>query len=129
MIILAATDGQPHSEKAVEYAFAFSRAFKAALFVIYVVSPKSTEDKDKNIKNGMRVLGRAKIRGAELGVEVQALLEAGDPSETIVGAADRVEADLVVIGSSGKGGGGLLGGKSTSESIFKNSSCTVTVVK
>ncbi|MEM0449574.1 MAG: universal stress protein [Methanomassiliicoccales archaeon] len=128
MIILAATDGQPHSEKAVEYAFAFSRAFKAALYVIYVVSPKSNEDKDKNIKNGMRVLGRTKIRGAELGVEVNALLEAGDPSDTIVGAAERIEADLLVIGSSGRSGG-LLGGKSTSEQIFKNAHCTVTVVR
>jgi nucleotide-binding universal stress UspA family protein len=129
MIIQAAPDGQPDSDKGVEYDFASSRAFKAALSVIYVVSPKSNEDKDKNIKNGMRVLGRTKIRGAELGVEVNALLEAGEPADTIVGASDRVEADLVVIGSSGNNKGGLLGGKSNSEMIFKSASCTVTVVR
>ncbi|HVO77941.1 MAG TPA: universal stress protein, partial [Methanomassiliicoccales archaeon] len=37
MNVLVATDGRAHSEKAVEYAFLLARAFRARLFVIYVV--------------------------------------------------------------------------------------------
>ena len=66
MNVLAGTNGTPGSEKATEFAFAYCRSFNANFYVLYVVSTKSDEDKDKNIKNGMRVLGRLKIRGADL---------------------------------------------------------------
>ena len=68
MNIIVGTDGRPHSEKAVEFAMKYSRAFRANLFVMYIVSPKSGEEKDKQIKNGMRVLGRAKIMASEAGI-------------------------------------------------------------
>ncbi|QLH74265.1 MAG: universal stress protein [Methanomassiliicoccales archaeon] len=132
MRVLLATDGKPHSEKAVEYGFALYKQFKPTFVALYVVDPRSGIEKDKDIKNGMRVLGRLKIRGADIGIEVATLLEAGDPMETILLAAQRIKADAIVLGKTTdrSTGGGLLGGsKSISEFIIKNSTCPVIVVK
>jgi nucleotide-binding universal stress UspA family protein len=130
MRVLVATDGKPFSEKAVEYGFALFKQFKPTFVALYVVDPRSGEEKDKEIKNGMRVLGRLKIRGADIGIEVATLLEAGDPMETIALAADRIKADVVIIGKNPeRSGGGLLGGKATSDFVIKNTVCTVIIVR
>jgi len=130
MRIVVGNDGRPHSEKAAEYAFKLAKAFQATLFMLYIVSPKAQEEKDKNIKNGMRVLGRAKIHAADLGVELATLLEAGEPHETLLLAANKLSADAIVVGASGeKTGMAKLLGSSTSETIYKNSPCTVILVK
>jgi nucleotide-binding universal stress UspA family protein len=130
MNIIVGTDGKPHSEKAVEFAFAYAKAFRGTLFIMYIVSPKAQEDKDKNIKNGMRVLGRAKIRASEIGVEIATLLEAGEPQDTILLAADKLDADCIIVGSSGeKSGLAKMLGTSVSETIFKSAPCTVIVVR
>jgi nucleotide-binding universal stress UspA family protein len=130
MRVLVATDGKPFSDKAVEYGFALFKQFKPTFVALYVVDPRSGEEKDKEIKNGMRVLGRLKIRGADIGIEVATLLEAGDPMETIALAADRIKADVVIIGKNPeRSGGGLLGGKATSDFVIKNTVCTVIIVR
>lgn len=130
MRVMVATDGKQFSDKAVEYGFALFKQFKPTFVALYVVDPRSGEEKDKEIKNGMRVLGRLKIRGADIGIEVATLLEAGDPMETIALAADRIKADVVIIGKNPeKSGGGLLGGKATSDFVIKNTVCTVIVVR
>lgn len=126
MNLIVANDGKPHSEKAAEYAIVLAKVLKSTLFEIYVVNPKANIEKDKNIKNGMRVLGRSKIKAAELGVELTTLLEAGNPLDTILEAAERTEADMIIIGSSGKKS--KFGGR-TSDSIYKNAPCTVTIVR
>ncbi|NLT37780.1 MAG: universal stress protein [Methanomassiliicoccus sp.] len=130
MNIIVGTDGKPHSEKAVEFSFAYAKAFRGTLYIMYIVSPKAQEDKDKNIKNGMRVLGRAKIRASEVGVDIATLLEAGEPQDTILLAAEKLDADCIILGSSGeKSGLAKIMGTSVSETIFKNANCTVVVVR
>lgn len=129
MNVIVANDGKPHSEKAAQYAIVLAKVLRCNLYAIYVVSPKAELEKDKNIRNGMRVLGRTKIKAAEIGVELNTLLEAGDPYNTIMEAAERVEADMIIVGSSGKTGMKAKFSGSTAESIYKTSSCTVTVVR
>jgi nucleotide-binding universal stress UspA family protein len=98
--------------------------------MIYIVGPKAQEEKEKNIKNGMRVLGRAKIRASDIGVPLATLLEAGEAHETLLLAANKLKADALIIGSSGeRTGRARLLGTSTSETIFKNAPCTVVVVR
>jgi nucleotide-binding universal stress UspA family protein len=129
MKILLTTDGKPHSDKAVEYAIGYAVPFKAELFAVFVVSPRPGEDREKTIKAGMAVLDKVKKKAAERGVNVTALLEAGSPYEAILAAADRVKADAIVVGTSGKSviDRVLIG--SVSEYIVRNARCTVIVVK
>lgn len=130
MNIIVGNDGSPQSEKAIEYAFAYAKAFQGTLFVLYIVSPKAQEDREKNIKNGMRVLGRAKIRASDIGVQIATLLEAGEPHSTILMAANKLKASCIILGSSSeKTGMAKLRGAGTSEIIFKSAPCTVIVVR
>lgn len=129
MIVLVATDGAPHSERAVQYAMAYSLASNSKLYALYIVSPKAAEDKQKNIKNGMRVLGRLKIKAAELGLDFSPLLEAGHAGQTIVEAADRIEADLIVIGKRPKKSMGKLFGGCTSDDVYRLADCNITLVR
>ena len=129
MKILLTTDGKPHSEKAVAYAIDLAVPFKAELFAVYVVSPKAGEDREKHIKAGMAALDEIKKKAAEKGINMTALLEAGSPYEAILAAADRIKADAIVVGTSGKSmiDRVLIG--SVSEYIVRNARCTVIVVK
>jgi nucleotide-binding universal stress UspA family protein len=129
MNVLFATDGKPHSEKATKYAMEYAKRNEAKLFIVFVVSPKADEDKEKLIQNGMKVLERLKLEAVEKKVEVTTLLEAGNPYEAIISASDRVKAEAIIVGTSGKTvlDRVLIG--SVSEYVVRNSRCTVIVVK
>lgn len=129
MNVLFATDGKPHSDKATKYAMEYAKRQDAKLFIVFVVSPKADEDKERLIQNGMKVLERLKLEAVEKGVEATTLLEAGSPYEAIISASDRVKAEAIIVGTSGKTvlDRVLIG--SVSEYVVRNSRCTVIVVK
>jgi nucleotide-binding universal stress UspA family protein len=129
MTILLATDGKPHSEKAVNYAFDYAALRKEGLYIVFAVSPKSEDDKERMINQGMAVLEDMKRRGAKENVKVTTMLEAGNPYEAVLNAADRVRADAIVVGTSGKTAIDRVLIGSVSEYIIRNSKCTVIVVK
>ena len=129
MRVLLATDGKPHSEKAVSYGLDYAKRFDAELFIVYVVSPKAGEDREKVIAHGMAVLEAVKTRAQEARLSVTTLLEAGSPHEATLAAAERVQADAIVVGTSGKTmiDRALIG--SVSEYVVRNARCTVIVVR
>ena len=127
--ILLATDGKEHSAKAVRYAFDQAKDHKATLFVVFVVSPKADEDKERTIRLGLDELDRLKDMASKEGIEVKTMLEAGSPYDTILKVSDRVNANEIVVGTSGKTviDRVLIG--SVSEYIVRNARCTVIVVR
>ena len=127
--LLLATDGKKHSEKAINYAFDFAALQKAALFIIFVASPKAEEDKEKIVKFGMEVLDKLKQRGTQKGVSVTTILEAGSPYETILTASEMIKADAIIVGTSGKTAIDRVLIGSVSEYVVRNARCTVIVVK
>ena len=129
MNVLLATDGKPHSGKAIDYAIEFASRYGATLFIVFVVSPKQGEDSEKAVKAGMAVLEEVKKKAVDKGVNATGLLEAGSPYETILAAAERINADAIVVGTSGKTviDRVLIG--SVSEYVVRNARCTVIVVK
>lgn len=129
MNILLATDGKAHSEKAINYALDYAKLNKAMLFIVFVVSPKAGEDREKIIKQGMSVLEELKKRALEQSVAVTTLLEAGNPYEAIITASERVNADAIIVGTSGKSVVDRVLIGSVSEYVVRHSRCTVIVVK
>jgi len=129
MNVLLATDGKSHSDKATKYAMNYAKTFNAQLFIVFVVSPKADEDKEKLVQNGMQVLEKLKTEAKSSGVNVTTLLEAGNPYESILAASDRIKAETIIVGTSGKTvlDRVLIG--SVSEYIVRNSRCTVIIVK
>lgn len=129
MTILLATDGKPHSEKAVKYAFDYAALRKEGLYVVFAISPKSEDDKDQIIKQGMAILDDLKKRGTRENMKVTTMLEVGNPYEAVLNAADQVKADAIVVGTSGKAAIDRVLIGSVSEHIVRHSKCTVIVVK
>ena len=79
---------------------------------------------------GDRLMGRARARAQEQGVRtVQTLLEDGDPANTILRVAKRLQVDMIVLGSRGLGDvKGLLMG-SVSHRVAHLAECTCVSVK
>lgn len=127
--MLLATDGKPHSGKAVSYALDYAKCFGADLFIVYVVSPKHGEDREKIIAQGMKILEEVKTKALEKGLSVTTLLEAGNPHEATLASAERIGADAIVVGTSGKTVMDRVLIGSVSEFIVRNARCTVIVVR
>ena len=129
MNVLLATDGKQHSDKAVNYAIEYAERFAANLFIVFVVSPRHGEDRDAVIKTGMTVLEDIKQKALEKKVSVTTMLEAGNPYEATLAVSERIKADAIVVGTSGKTvlDRALIG--SVSEFIVRNARCTVVVVQ
>jgi nucleotide-binding universal stress UspA family protein len=127
--LLLATDGKPHSAKAIDYAMEMAKLTSSKLFIMYVVSPKNESERSEAIKEGMSQLQDLKRQAGDRGLDVTTLLEGGSPYQTIVSAAERIKAGAIVVGTSGKSvlDRVLIG--SVSEYVVRNSNCTVIVVK
>jgi nucleotide-binding universal stress UspA family protein len=68
-------------------------------------------------------------RGREAGVTVSFLVWTGDPGDMIVSAAEAEHADMIVVGSHGRGAVGRLFLGSVSEHVVRNAPCPVLVVR
>ncbi len=130
MSILVATDGLPHSEKAVRFAIDLAKCRKTTLYVLHIVRGRRGVENEKIIKAGMLLLEGIKSLGAAYGVPVVGLLESGSTYDLIIAKAEENEADIIVVGTSGKPheeSGQLMG--SVSEHVVHSAMCTVVVVR
>ena len=138
--ILVATDGSQYSDKALEVAIGLAKVFNTSLYIIHVVE----EDKvamaastmpimvnviEDMVKIGNEILNKAKAKASEAGVNAEAILARGNAADKILENADKLNVDLIVVGSRGLRGLArfLLG--SVSEKVVRHSSKPVLVVK
>lgn len=127
--LLLATDGKPHSMKAAQYAIELANLASSKLYMIYVVSKSNESEKQASIDEGMEKLEELKELASASGVEATALLEGGDIYEAVIDAAERLQVGAVIVGTSGKSTLGRVLIGSVSEFIYRNSRCSVIVVR
>jgi nucleotide-binding universal stress UspA family protein len=127
--LLLATDGKPHSNKAIRYAIELAKLTSSKLFIIYVVSPKNEAERKDLTQEGLERLQELKNLAGESGVEVTTLLEGGSPYLSIISTAERIKAGAIIVGTSNKSSLDRVLIGSVSEFVVRNSSCTVIVVK
>ena len=135
--VLLATDLTKASEVATDWAFALAERHGADLLVVSVIDPR--ELRQESQRTGMRwdqVRDRRQIaaqglvvRGRPAGVNVAFLVWTGDPGESIVSAAEAEAADLIVVGTHGRGKIGRLFLGSVSEYVMRNAPCPVLVAR
>jgi nucleotide-binding universal stress UspA family protein len=123
--ILVGTDGSDAAGRAVELGARLSRDLKASLKIIHVVT---LDDPPLDVHNDHASLARrrAEALGAE---DVQSESVAGnDVAASIMEAAGRDQADLIIVGKRGltRLTGLLLG--SISQKLVSAAPCAVTVV-
>lgn len=136
--ILLATDLGSASDLATDWAFDLAGSHGAALLVLSIIDeadlasagsaggpPRWDQIRDDRQVSAQRLvnLGRA------TGIDVQFLVWTGDPAESILAAAASESADLVVVGSHGRGRLGRLLLGSVSEAVTRRAPCPVLVVR
>jgi nucleotide-binding universal stress UspA family protein/HSP20 family molecular chaperone IbpA len=124
--ILVATDGSRSAEEAVEAAIELARESDGTLVCLAVDDALATPGADPAAR---RAADAAAADARSAGVAATAVVRSGVPVEEILEAADEADADMIVIGSRGRGrvAGALFGSVSTA--LVHRSTRPVTIVK
>jgi nucleotide-binding universal stress UspA family protein len=137
--ILVAIDGSAVSEQAFEAAVEQAHAWKANLHAVYVVETGLFTDipVDSKLevmyslleKEGSGALDRVKEIAKKKNFEVQTHFEQGHAGDTIIATGQKLNADLIVMGSHGKSNVDRLLLGSVSSFVVEHSSVSVLVVR
>jgi nucleotide-binding universal stress UspA family protein len=147
MKILIATDGSPFSERAIERVCEIGAdQWTDPSFRIVSVHEPQVPIATEPFAAGAefyeeldRIARERASKDAEAAVErlkkqfndcpIETVVEIGRPAQVIVESAETWGADLVVVGSHGRGFWGRLGLGSVSDAVLHHSPCSVLVVK
>ena len=136
--ILLAFDGSEQSLKALDEGIRVAKGLKAKLIVLHVyweegadayMDPKRITTEDVDIE-AHKMYGRLEERFKKEGVTYEVNSERStDVPLTIIGAAEKMNSEMIVIGNRGVGRvrGFLLG--SVAEKVVASSKCSVLLVK
>ena len=135
--LLLATDLSEASSAATEQAFELAGRLGASLLVVSVIDPGSLllpggrfHSRIDQVRERRAAIAQSLVeRGRTEGIPVSFLVWDGDPGDMIVSAAEAEHADMVVVGSHGRGAVGRLFLGSVSEHVVRNAGCPVLVVR
>jgi len=138
--ILVPVDFSQCSLKALQYAVAFARQFKASITLLYVVQPYYLPGDftggldyaalEKEIEeNSAREL--ASIAAKQVGKKApwKVLLRMGRPVDQIIRLADELNADLIILATHGHTGLKHVVLGSTAENVVRHAPCPVLTVR
>jgi nucleotide-binding universal stress UspA family protein len=135
--VLIAVDGSPHSHKAIDYARGLAEAFGARLMLVHAYPQTSDllgyKDFERLVSRrqagGQEIIDDARNRLGETEAAVLENLLEGPESEAILNAAETHHADLIVMGTRGRGAvEGLLFG-SVSRKVAHLAPCPVLLIR
>ncbi|MCS3901275.1 universal stress protein [Methanococcus voltae] len=137
--ILVPTDGSDVSLEAIEHAVSIAKTTGAEIFGVYVLdtTPYTEIPADglwSNLKeileeegdNALHLVAKA-ARKYDVAFKNQVL--EGNPEKEIVEFADKINADLIVMGTTGKTGFDRLLLGSVAERVLKHTKCPVLLVR
>lgn len=138
--IMAACDFSTGSDKAVTLAIDQARADGARLTVIHVLVPGMPvlPDQDQRLVRGMsdqeitaqlRSYMERQYLDKISGLKVNLVLRRGHPSTEIMAQLTQDPADLLVVGSQGLSGMGLVLFGSVAERLVRRGGCTTLIVR
>ena len=135
--VVLATDLSPTSEAATTAALDLAGTLGARLLAVSVIDPGSLRlpggrfrQRVDEVRSEREHVAQSLVaRGRSAGVAVDFLVWEGDPGESIVEAAAAEAADLIVVGSHGRGTMGRVLIGSVSDHVVRNAPCPVLVVR
>jgi nucleotide-binding universal stress UspA family protein len=129
MNVILAIDAQAFSSKTAKYAIEYAKRMGGDLVILSVLSRKDMEENPRLVKFTQIVMSRIKTEAGDEDVEAKTLLEKGQPVETILIEADRVQAAAIILGPSNKTGLDKFIIGSVSEGLIKGAKCPVIIAK
>lgn len=137
--ILVPTDFSDFSKAALAYSEALARSLKAEVVLVHVLErpqdvPWWLAEQEYHARRGA-LEDEARKRLEELdkthfpSAEVRRLVRAGSPADEIVEAASEEDADLIVIGTHGRGGLSRVLFGSVAENVMRHADCPVLTVR
>ncbi len=121
--LVIATDGSPGAHEALETGLALARESGAVATLVYVRhgpfralgDPLYQRSLSEELRRGRSALAEAQALAGEAGVDSESEILEGHPAERVIELARARNAELIVVGSRGRGGiaGALLGSVST----------------
>lgn len=133
--ILHPTDFSDSSRRAFELSCALARDYRADLVVCHVATPPVPGVVDGitvEIPTGWEEQAREnleRVRPSDPGIRVSHRLELGGATSQILKVAAETDADLIVLGTHGRGGLSRLLLGSVAEGVLRKASCPVLVAK
>jgi nucleotide-binding universal stress UspA family protein len=135
--LLLATDLSPTSARATDEAFDAARRLGAELLVVSVIDATSLRlpggrfhARVDQVRERRQAAAQELVeRGRREGVRVTFLVWEGEPAESILEVAHAEEADLIVLGSHGRGPIGRLILGSVSRYVVQHAAVPVVVVR
>jgi nucleotide-binding universal stress UspA family protein len=136
--VLIALDGSAIAAHALDVGMTLAQALGAEVSLVYVVDPTVAVLPESGVPPA-RLLAELRSEGHELLAAAAArigstpppwqFLREGKPPEEIVAAAQEWSADLIVVGTHGRGGLSRIVLGSTAESVLRQALCPVVVVR
>lgn len=136
--ILIATDGSEPSVLATQYAITLAKTYGATVKAIYVDDgmeaiqlPEEIQADDnwEGYHPSVKGLGVAKIMAERNGVPCEVDIVQGGIAKRIIRVAQEWDADLIVMGETGRTGLKRLGMGSIAETVIKGAETAVLVIK
>ncbi|HYM82741.1 MAG TPA: universal stress protein [Candidatus Dormibacteraeota bacterium] len=135
--VLLATDLSHASAAATDEAFELTARLGIPLLIVSVIDPgqlrlpggRFGQRVDQVRSQREQVAQELVEQGRRMGVAVSFLIWEGDPGESIIEAARSEAADLIIVGSHGRGAVGRFLIGSVSDHVVRNASCPVLVVR
>jgi nucleotide-binding universal stress UspA family protein len=136
--ILVAYDGSDGANKALKAGINIAKVHQAELRALAVQAKPARfagtmdevmEEKDFGYQHYEQVLGKARARAQEAGIELKTIMRPGHPAKTIVQVAKEGKFDLMLVGHSGLSGvwAAFLG--TTAEKVSRHAPCSVLIVR
>jgi len=140
-VIVVPTDFSDHSFRALSYAIGLAEKYEATVKLLYVNEPAlQVSDmawvgvderslKDEHVKEARQNMGRIIREQIPEDLTAEAEVRSGDAVDEIIGYAEEVNADLIVMATHGRGGLAHMLMGSTAEQVIRKSSCPVLTLK
>lgn len=134
-VILCPTDFSERSATAFDMACSLARDYRARLVVLHVMEPPivygeliTPHASDLDFEQAVR-RRLSQLVMPDLRIQVEHVMSEGEPSAEIIRIARGANADLIVMGSHGRGGIArvLLG--SVAEEVLRKADCPLLIVK
>ncbi len=137
--ILVPVDGSENSNKAINYAIDIAKKYAGSINLIHVVRSAATltvapaevflDITKQLIESGKTILKESQEKLKEAGIEGTTEILQGHPGSQIVQFAEKMEADMIIMGSRGLGTVARFVLGSTSDYVSDNAKCPVLIVK